>query len=208
MKRLLLLILVCAAACRPSESVPKPRGYARIDLPAKHEYQRFEDPRFPFSFELPLYGHTIQDSSLLREHPENPYWLNVEFPSLGASIYLSYNQIRNASDLGKLLEDAHFMSYYHSKRADYVKDKSFRNEFGVSGAAYEWGGASASSYQFIATDSIHNFLRGALYFNVTPNADSLKPAAEFLQADVEHMMKTVRFRQSGTPHQVVNSQPE
>jgi gliding motility-associated lipoprotein GldD len=181
-------------ACRPTEPVPKPRGYARIDLPDTHQYQLFDDPAFPYAFEYARMARIGQDTALVRERPENRYWLNVDYPSLNASIYLSYNRMQGRQDLGKLLEDAHFMSFYHSKRADYVKDNTYRNEYGVTGIAYEWGGASASAYQFIATDSTRHFLRGALYFNVTPNADSLKPATAFVEEDVTHLMKTLRFR--------------
>ena len=58
---------------------------------------------------------------------------------------------------------------------------------------FEVGGNAASALQFFATDSVHHFLRGALYFNVTPNADSLKPANQFLRADVEHLIKTLKW---------------
>ncbi len=194
MKRFFLLAAVAFCGCRPAEPVPKPRGYARIELPDRHTYQLFERAGFPYVFEYPTYGTIVQDSSRLRERPDNPYWVNVDFPSLDASLYLSYNRINGREALAALLEDAHFMSYYHSKRADFVKDRGYRNAYGVTGLAYEWGGAAASTYQFIATDSTENFLRGALYFNVTPNADSLRPAAEFLKADVEHLMQTLRFR--------------
>jgi hypothetical protein len=32
-----------------------------------------------------------------------------------------------------------------------------------------------------------------LYFDVTPNADSLKPVQDFLQVDMEHMINTFRW---------------
>lgn len=181
-------------SCRPAEPVPKPRGYARVSLPQQHEYQLFEKADFPYAFEYAQTARISQDEALVREKPENRYWLNIDYPDLNAAIYLSYNRIHNAAELGKLLEDAHFMSFYHSKRADYVKDNTYRNEYGTTGMAYEWGGASASAYQFIATDSSSHFLRGALYFDVTPNADSLKPATAFIQKDIAHLLHTLRFR--------------
>jgi hypothetical protein len=36
-------------------------------------------------------------------------------------------------------------------------------------------------------------LRGALYFDVTPNADSLRPINEFLKVDMEHMLETLKW---------------
>lgn len=187
-------MLFSLVSCRPAEPIPKPRGYARVTLPERHEYQAFERADFPYSFEYARTARISQDEALVKERPENRYWLNVAYPDLNAVLYLSYNRIQGAEDLGKLLEDAHFMSFYHSKRADYVKDNTYRNPYGISGMAYEWGGASASAYQFVATDSTRNFLRGALYFDVTPNADSLKPASAFIEKDIAHLMQTLRFR--------------
>lgn len=181
-------------SCRPAEPVPKPRGYARVSLPERHDYQLFEKNGFPYAFEYASTARLSQDTALVKEKPENQYWLNIAYPDLNAMLYLSYNRIRNENDLAKLLEDAHFMSFYHSKRADYVKDNAYQNEYGVTGIAYEWGGAAASAYQFVATDSTRNFLRGALYFDVTPNADSLKPATAFIEKDISHLMQTLRFQ--------------
>jgi gliding motility-associated lipoprotein GldD len=56
------------------------------------------------------------------------------------------------------------------------------------------GGNAATRYQFAATDSTKHFLRGSLYFDVTPNADSLKPATDFLLQDIEHMLNTLKWR--------------
>jgi gliding motility-associated lipoprotein GldD len=56
------------------------------------------------------------------------------------------------------------------------------------------GGNTASRYQFAATDSTQHFLRGALYFDVTPNVDSLKPVTDFLLKDIKHMMNTLRWK--------------
>lgn len=121
--------------------------------------------------------------------------MNIDFPELGGRIYLSYNAIGGSETLGKLLEDAHFMSFYHTKRADYLEDAQFTNPQGVTGIMYQWGGASASSVQFVATDSSKHFVRGALYFDATPNADSIKPVAEFLHEDVRHMLQTFRWKE-------------
>jgi hypothetical protein len=37
-------------------------------------------------------------------------------------------------------------------------------------------------------------MRGALYFDTTPNADSLKPATDFLVQDIVHLLTTLRFK--------------
>lgn len=190
------VVATCAltcCSCRPEIPVPKKRGYFRIELPQRG-YQAFAQPGFPYAFEYPVYGRITRDSAVLRDQPGNPYWLNIDVGQLGARIYLSYTPIQGGSSLAQLLEDSHFMTYYHTKRADYMDDRLFQNAYGVHGAVYEWGGDAASAYQFIATDSVRHFVRGALYFDATPNADSLRPAAEFLKVDLEHLLKTFRWQ--------------
>jgi gliding motility-associated lipoprotein GldD len=94
------------------------------------------------------------------------------------------------------VEDAHEMSYAaHSKKADYIEPDLFRNPpQRVYGIIYNVGGNAASACQFIVTDSVKHFLRGALYFDVSPNADSLRPMNEFLEKDITHMLETLRWK--------------
>lgn len=197
MKRLIywlaLIPVVFFFSCREDNFVPKRRGYFRVELP-EHTYKQLQYNDFPYSFEYPTYGNVIRDTNFFGEMPENPYWINIDFPTIGGRIYISYKQITAKQPLSKLLEDAHFMSFYHTKRADYVQDYVFKSEYGVTGFLYEWGGDAASAYQFVATDSVKHFLRGALYFDVTPNADSLRPMNHFLKKDIEHLLYTIRWR--------------
>jgi hypothetical protein len=44
------------------------------------------------------------------------------------------------------------------------------------------------------TDSVNHFLRGALYFNVLPNADSLAPVQNYLREDVLRMLKSLEWK--------------
>ncbi len=189
---ILFLSLLCCS-CRPEVYTPKPRGYFRVSLP-EHHYQSFDEAGFPYSFDYPVYGTIIKDTVFLGHQPENPYWIFIDFPSIGGRFYISYKNITAAQPLGKLMEDAHELSFtVHSKRADYIKEQSF-SEDNVYGILYNAGGNAASAYQFIATDSVKHFLRGALYFDVTPNADSLLPANEFLKEDMKHLLETLRWK--------------
>lgn len=189
-----LTILCLLSACRPEEYSPKPRGYARIDTPAAHSYQNFSQEGFPYTFEYPTYAQISKDTLIFEKTPDNPYWININFPNMGATIYLSYKNINPQQKLEKLLEDAHFMSFYHTKKADYQNDFSFKNEYGVQGYLYEWGGDAASKYQFVATDSARHFVRGALYFNCTPNADSLLPLNNFLKKDIQRLLYSIHWK--------------
>jgi gliding motility-associated lipoprotein GldD len=64
----------------------------------------------------------------------------------------------------------------------------------IYGVLYEIKGAeAASTLQFYVTDSLSHFLRGALYFNVSPNNDSLAPVIDFIEEDIRHMIGTLNW---------------
>lgn len=191
----ILLILLLFAACKPEVYTPKPRGYFRVDFPTR-SYQQFNSTGFPYTFEYPKYGKISNDTSFFGQKPENPYWINIDFPDLGGRIYMSYKVISPEQPIGKLIEDAYTMTYKaHDKKADYIEPFLFHNDSAhVHGLLYNVGGNAASAYQFFATDSAKHFIRGALYFDTTPNADSLKPINEFLLQDIKHIMQTTRWK--------------
>jgi gliding motility-associated lipoprotein GldD len=185
-------LIVFLTACRPAVPVPKPLGYFKIDLPA-HQYQAFDRPGFPFTFRYPVYGTITQDSELIREE-HSPYWLNINFPNLDATIYLSYKNISKQEPLSTLIDESYKLSYAHDIRADYIKTPQFITDNGLMGVFYNVGGNAASAYQFFITDTISHFVRGSLYFNVTPNADSLRPGTEFLKQDMDTLIQSFRFQ--------------
>jgi len=65
---------------------------------------------------------------------------------------------------------------------------------GISGVFFKVGGNAATAKQFFLSDTTKNFIRGALYFDVTPNADSLRPVQDFIQVDMDHMINTFRWK--------------
>lgn len=196
MIRYIIPIFLCCLllSCGPDTYTPKPRGYYEIALPQR-AYQPFDKPEYPYSFDYPVYGKIIKDTVYFDGKTENPYWINLDFPTLGGRIYISYKEIKPSQPLEKLLEDSYKLSYYHDKKADYINDPNFSNATNhVYGVFYNIGGNAASSYQFYATDSVKHFLRGSLYFDVSPNADSLKPVNNFLKKDMEHMLSTLKWK--------------
>lgn len=195
MQRLLFFIIIAGifTSCRPTEFTPKPAGYFKIDTPAAHKYKEFMYPGYPYQFEYPAYSNVERDTVFIKDNPNNKYWLNINVPSLGAMINITYLTVPSKDGFIKMVNDAYGLSSFHEKKADYIREETYRNKYGVTGIIYTVGGNSASRFQFTATDSLHHFLRGALYFDVTPNADSLKPAADFLEQDVNHFLETIRF---------------
>ena len=48
--------------------------------------------------------------------------------------------------------------------------------------------------QFWITDSTTHYVRGALYFNVAPNPDSIAPVDEYIREDIRHLIESFRWK--------------
>ncbi len=184
------ILLFVLPGCN-SEYTPRPRGYFRIDFPA-HSYQHFDQPGFPYSFDYPVYGNILRDSTFFGDAPENPYWINVDFPTFHARIYISYKVVDGNFD--RLREDSYKMTYKHTYKASSIEDSLISTPLGVHGIFFNVGGNAATAKQFFVSDSIKHFLRGALYFDTTPNADSLSIVNAFLEQDMNHLINTLRWK--------------
>jgi gliding motility-associated lipoprotein GldD len=202
----LLLLVSCNSAY-----TPKPRGYYKIDFP-EHRYQVFDKAGFPYTFEYPVYAQIAQDSSFFEDQPENPYWINIDFTQFSGKIYISYITVGGKSrykipgkngqyvdsiginTLDNLIKGSYALTYKHSYKASSIDDSLFTTPHGVEGIYFTLGGNAATANQFLVTDSVKHFLRGALYFDATPNEDSLSIVNRFLQADMRHMINTLKWR--------------
>ena len=183
---LALLIIVLFYGCK-SEFTPKPMGYMRITFPEKI-YTTF-DTTYPYSFEYPVYGEIQPEKGI---HSE-PYWINIAFPEFDGKIHISYKEVDG--NLDAYIEDSRTLAYKHTIKADAIVETVFTDsEKQVYGLVYEIRGNAASSAQFHLTDSNRHFLRGSLYFNVQPNADSLSPVIEFFKQDIKHLMETFEWK--------------
>jgi len=183
----IITLTVILNGCR-QDYAPKPRGYFRIDLPEK-QYVRF-DSTYPYSFEYPVYAKITPDNRSTSE----PYWINIDFPGFQGRIYISYKPVKN--NLTEYLEDARTFVVKHIPKAEAIDDSLiYRPEDRVFGLVYYIEGSQAASpCQFFVTDSSANFLRGALYFNVSPNNDSLAPVLAFIQEDIRHLVNTFQWK--------------
>lgn len=191
--RFLIFILILAgyAGCREI-TVPRPRGYFRIDLPVK-EYRSFSAASGkdgnPFSFEYPVYGNIAVEGEEITE----PGWLNIEFPEFNARIYLTYRNVKG--DLPDLIEQTYTMNVKnHISKADAINEQVISNdESKVYGILYDLKGNTATAVQFYVTDSTDHYLRGSLYFGSEPNPDSLAPLIDFFRDDILHLIETLRW---------------
>ncbi|MCX6283712.1 MAG: gliding motility lipoprotein GldD [Bacteroidetes bacterium] len=189
MKHFAIIFLLASALCGcNSDFTPKPRGYFRIDLPQK-AYQKF-DTTFPFTFEYPVYAKIVKDSSRMGEL----YWFNIVYTPFNAQLHFSYKVITN--NLKQYLDDSRTLVNKHIPKANAIQQREYLDPANkVYGLVFDIKGSdAASTYQFYLTDSVAKFVRGALYFNLVPNNDSLQPVIGFLKEDIEHMIATFRWK--------------
>lgn len=209
-KRTLLLVIAFIYISCNTQYTSKKRGYYKIDLPSR-SYIKFEKPGFPFSFEYPAYAQIVRDSSYFDSTSDNPYWFNISFPSFNGKIYMSYKTIGGKSlykvkksgsytdsagfnSFEKMVGDAYKLTFKNDVKAYSIEDSVMHTPNNVTGIFFKVSGNVATAKQFFLTDSVHHFLRGALYFDATPNEDSLKPVNDFLQEDMKHIINTLKWR--------------
>ena len=202
-------ILIFFMSCNNTYSSKK-TGYFNIDFP-EHKYQLYNNPDFPYQFEYPVYATIVKDSTFFDRSPENPYWVNVDFPQFDARIFLSYKIIGGKAivkvvqengnekdsvtynDFDKLRNDAFTLTNKNNVVASSIKDSLFITSNNVHGIFFSVAGNAATASQFFVTDTTRNFLRGALYFNATPNADSLAPVQQYLKEDMLHLINSFKW---------------
>ncbi|HRZ20410.1 MAG TPA: gliding motility lipoprotein GldD [Bacteroidales bacterium] len=182
-----LAFLMLLVACEET-SLPRPKGYFRIDLPEK-EYVTL-DSIFPFTFEYPSCAEITPDPY----SPGNPYFINIYYPDFKGYVHLSYREV--TGNLTELLEDTRLLAMKHIPRATAIRELPVMDpDHHVYGMIYDIrGSGTASPYQFYLTDSTRHFLRGALYFRVTPNNDSLAPVIDFIAGDIGHLLETIEWK--------------
>ena len=184
----LLTVFFIISSCQSDqEFTPRPRGYFRIDLP-KRNYRLFDPEGCPFRFEIPDYAIPVKDTNQFSEK----CWWYLVMPKVNAQVYLTYKPLNG--DVARFLEDTHTLVYKHTARASSIDEQVIHFNPGVGGVLYTLGGEAASATQFFVTDSVHHFIRGAVYFNVSPNADSLAPVQEYIREDVVRMLKTLEWK--------------
>jgi gliding motility-associated lipoprotein GldD len=179
--------------CNSDYTQGKKKGYYRINFPAK-QYQSFERPGYPYTFEYPVYGEVVKDSTFFNDKAGD-WWVNIDFPLFQGKIHVSYKTIQNRNGFDSLITDAFKMAHkQHDDVSTGIEDSVMLTPNGVEGIYFSLGGNTATANQFFLTDSTKHFLRGALYFNATPNADSLGIVNDFLKQDLQHLINTLKWK--------------
>jgi gliding motility-associated lipoprotein GldD len=205
-----LIVLALIVSCN-STYTSKKEGYYKIDFPER-AYTTFNDPTYPYTFEYPVYARVDKDSSYFDSLSKNPYWINIDFPSFNGKIFISYKNIGGTSvykvkipgggyrdsvgknDFEKMVNDSYNLTYKNDIKAYSIEDSVMHTPNGLTGIFFRLSGNVATAKQFFLSDTLHHFLRGALYFDATPNEDSLRPVNAFLQQDMKHIINTMKWK--------------
>jgi gliding motility-associated lipoprotein GldD len=186
------LFMAIVLSCNTPYTNPRKKGYFKIDFPEK-KYQLFNEPGYPYSFEYPEYSSIVKDSSFF-DTKAGDYWINIDFPQFGSRIYISYKSV-NKENFDSLINDGYKMAYTkHTEVATGINDLPIKTANGVEGVYFSLSGNTATANQFFVTDSTRHFLRGALYFNASPNEDSLSIVNEYLKKDLQHLINTLKWK--------------
>jgi gliding motility-associated lipoprotein GldD len=167
--------------------MPKPYGYFRIAIPDT-AYTRFDWKGYPYSFRLSTNAYVD-----VHEKDGEMYWIDIQYPSLNATIHCSYKPVRN--NLRTLSRDAQEFLYSHSTVASAIPAQEYANDgCSVYGLYFELYGNTATPIQFYLTDSVEHFFRASVYCNTIPNQDSLAPIHEYLRQDARMIMESMVWR--------------
>ncbi|MBS1761049.1 MAG: hypothetical protein JST23_13095 [Bacteroidetes bacterium] len=188
-----IIAAVSIAQCNSDYSQGKKKGYFKIDFPEK-KYQLFDQSGYPYTFEYPTYGTVIKDSTFFNDKAGD-WWINIDFPKFNGKIHVSYKPVPDRNGFDSLITDAFKLAHkQHDEVSTGIEDSLIKTPNGVEGIYFSLGGNTATANQFFLTDSTKHFLRGALYFDATPNADSLGIVNDFLKKDLLHLINTLRWR--------------
>jgi len=187
------LITVLFVGSCTREYLPKPLGYNRLELP-EQAYISLPDS-LPYTFEYSKHARLLPDSSRIREK----YWLEIYYPTLKANVHVTYKSLRqNEKLLKELLDDAYTLTAKHQIKASAINEVITTTPSGKTAVIAELEGEVPSQFQFTVTDSVDNFMRGALYFNTRVANDSLAPAIDYMKKDIMHMINTLVWKKPGS----------
>ncbi len=173
-------LMVLITSCE-EDHVPKPKAQLRLEYPVA-EYAVIESD-CPFHFET---------SDACEASFNEKCWINLEYTELNASVNMTYRPVQD--NLQELLREAEKLTFNHTIKADGISSRPFVNQKSrVYGSVFEVTGNAASPLQFHLTDSSNHFITGAVYFDVQPNYDSLRPAVRHIEKDIVRLIETMEW---------------
>lgn len=163
---------------------PKPHGYPRVELP-KVGYTNWES-NCNFSFKRP-------NAAAIEISKKDSCFFNISYPTLNAKVHCSYIPVNG--HLKEIIDQEYKLREKHNQFSTSVKERVYHNEAkNVNALLFHISGTQAATpLQFFITDSTNHFFRGTLYFNTSPNNDSLSTVIDFIRADVDTLVESFKW---------------
>lgn len=182
----LSFLLLTLGSCT-KDVIPKPKAYLKLQYP-EAIYNTYNS-NCPFEFDF--------NNIVEIEKPKGIAdfcAMNLNYSKLKGKIHLSYVSV-DEELLKKSLIGAQKLTQEHSQMAEGIKPSQFESlKHNTYGMVYEVDGDAASPVQFYVTDNKKHFLRGAVYFNIKPNYDSILPAAHYIKKDILVLMESLKWK--------------
>lgn len=178
---LLLLVAVLAADCSHKATNSKPEAQLKL----REAVYTLSPDSLPFRFD-------VSDQAIFsaRKNKESEYFCDITYPELNAQLYCTWHRI-TPDKLLLMSEESRKLAYQHSVVATGITEKLYINDLArVYGILYDIKGDVASPLQMAITDSLNYFFNASLYFNATPNADSIAPVLDYIRKDVLRLMES------------------
>jgi gliding motility-associated lipoprotein GldD len=179
-----LILIVVLFGCKDDPYL-KPIGYPRLNLP-EAGYQAWSN-NCGFSFRKPICTN-------IEKLESDSCFFNLSYPSLNAKVFCSYIPVN--SKLKEIIDQEYKLREKHNQFSTSVKESVFHSQSkNVHALLFHISGTQAATpLQFFITDSINHFFRGTLYFNNSPNNDSLETAIDFIRTDIDTLVESFEWR--------------
>ena len=183
----IVVFITILASCTRSYT-PKPKGFIRIE-PPEARYTNFDDAGLPYTFSV-----SMQAAIELPPTDSAAYWINIDYPGINAKIYCTYKRI-TPHTLNEHIDECIRLAERVARNANAITERYYENdESNVYGTLLLIEGDTSSPVQFMLTDSISHFFRGALYYKDKANADSIAPVTEYLKKDISELIQTFYWK--------------
>ena len=179
-----LLICLSLLACNKNHK-PKPKGYNHINFPEQSYVPITIKNKYSFE-------KNIQTSI---EQNDSYGWLNLLYKNYDAKILITHKYIEKENDLISFVNESYKLTEKHNKKASSIKETHIKTKNDLNAVIIDLKGEVPTQFQFITTDSVNHFLRGALYFQVATKNDSLAPIIEYIKKDMIHILNTLEWHE-------------
>lgn len=183
---ILLVLVILVVSCSDKEMlIPRPIANLRVPFPER-SYQTYEST-CPYYFDLASYMSVKPIDSMKSCH------IDVDLGQFNGILHLSYVPVEN--NLADLIAYSLDRVREHQVKASAIQDSMILNaDSRVFGTFFELYGNAATPFQFYFTDSTKHFIKGTVYFNATPNFDSIYPVLQYVKQDLIQLVNSNQWK--------------